>query len=97
MKDALINQLEAEINENPTSILYKDAEVNALKGTSSETRSLAKAGLIAFDSFNLWMLPQNDKPVAGEFIYINEIKYKITGVEDLLYESGYNLQIERAL
>lgn len=96
MREALIQQLQAEIDEMPTTFFYKDNEFKGLKGTSSETRNLAKAGMIASDSFNLWIVPQDEAVEPNEFLFISSIKYKITSVEPMLLDSGYNLQVERA-
>lgn len=96
---ALKDNLVAEISVIGESITFKGQTLKALVGTTNQTKAMRAAGYYENEAINMVLaqpgtVDNPEPPKVNEFVTYQAKQFRITEVETLEFNHGYNLTLE---
>tara|TARA_R110000772_G_scaffold79867_4_gene170775 strand:+ start:1670 stop:1972 length:303 start_codon:yes stop_codon:yes gene_type:complete len=91
---ALKANLIAELSALGEEATFKGFIIKVLVGTTKETKAMRAAGYYQNEAINMVMAPGENAPGVNDVLIFRAKNYRITEVENLEYNHGYNLTLE---
>lgn len=95
-KQALVEQLEAEIEVWGEVAELRGLPIALMKGTTKETKEMIVAGYYDDSTFDAFIAPLNTEPKTNELITYEGKTYFIKNVEALEMKSGFRITLQLA-